>query len=843
MTTDLSTHTPMMQQFLTIKADYPQTVLFYRMGDFYEMFFDDAIEVAQLLDLTLTHRGKSNGEPIPMAGVPYHAAENYLAKLIELGKSVAICEQTGDPATSKGPVKREVVRILTPGTVSDESLLKSHQDNFLASIYIDEAKIGLAYLEVSSGHFVISELDSIESLEAQLNRLKPSELLLAESTDQSRFQSWAVTERPPWEFDLEQATRLLKDQFGTQDLAAFNCESKPTAMQACAGLLNYVRLTQKTALPHIHNLKVEDPNDTILMDADTRRNLEIDTNLSGGKTHTVAWVLDCCQTAMGSRLLKRWLNNPLRKRDEITARQSAVEELKEKALYLELNVSLKNVGDMERILSRVALKSARPRDLLRLRDSLGAVPALHELLSASQSSKLKSLKSEIDSFPDVFELLSRAVIDNPPQIIRDGGVIKEGFDTQLDELRTLSENASQFLIDLENREREKTQISTLKVGYNRVHGYYIEISKAQSANAPAEYTRRQTLKNAERYITPELKSFEDQVLSAKERALTREKHLYEQLLETLTLDLTGLQKTAHAVCELDCLSNFAERAETLNLCKPALSQERCLEISKGRHLVVEQVLNDPFIANDLKLNANTEMLLITGPNMGGKSTYMRQVALITLLAYTGCFVPAASATIGPIDRIFTRIGASDDLASNRSTFMVEMTETAQILHHATDNSLVLLDEIGRGTSTFDGLSLAMATAEHIAKNIHAFTLFATHYFEITHLDELPGVSNVHVGATEHDERIIFLHEVREGAANQSYGIQVAQLAGIPRAVISAAKNHLKKLALADQQPVQSEMAFAVSEPSQVEGTLADVDPDSLTPKQALEVLYELKGML
>lgn len=835
----------MMQQYLAIKSEYSDLLLFYRMGDFYEMFFDDAITGAKLLDISLTHRGQSNGEPIPMAGVPYHSVDSYLAKLIAKGQSIAICEQVGDPKTSKGPVKREVTRVITPGTVSDEHLLDERKDNILLALAKTENDFGIAFADITNGRFVLKCLKKPQDLEAELARLNPSEMLVEDDFNLPSLnlpQKTSLTRS--LSFDVDRGTSLLKSQLKVANLNVFDIDTNKhqSAIKACNALLDYLQSTQKAMMPHLNSVSLESDENAILLDSTTRRNLEIDTNLTGGSAHTLCWVLDRCQCAMGSRLLKRWLNQPLRDTAQVQLRQGAIETLKNDLLYPDIASTLSEVGDCERVLARIALKNAKPRDLIRLKNTLLAIPSLKNLLSLADDPKLAELNAGTENFNHIAKELCEAIIDEPPLLIRDGGVIKEGFDSELDELRTLSQNANQYLIDLEIKERERTQIPTLKVGYNRVHGYYIEISKAQSDKAPAEYTRRQTLKNAERFITPELKTFEDKVLSAKERALVREKHLYEQLTEKVAEDLVALQSTMQAIAQVDVLQNLAERADRLNLNKPNLTGEAGICIEKGRHLVVEQVLNEPFIPNDITLENDTKMQLITGPNMGGKSTYMRQVALITLLAHTGSFVPAKSAKIGPIDRIFTRIGASDDLASNRSTFMVEMSETAQILHHATDQSLVLLDEIGRGTSTFDGLSLAFATAEYLSCTVKPFTLFATHYFELTTLGERDGIENVHVSATEDQENIIFLHEVKPGAANQSYGIAVAKLAGLPKSVIANAKSHLERLEqgpTGTSEPMQS--GFNFEAPDTLKEFALALKPDEISAKEALEILYDLKA--
>lgn len=880
--TSMEQHTPMMQQYLRIKAQHPNELVFYRMGDFYELFFDDAKKAAQLMDVTLTARGKSAGNPIPMAGIPYHAAEGYLAKLVKLGVSVAICEQIGDPATSKGPLEREVVRVITPGTISDEALLDERRDNLLIAVTYgnhssknpssknrsssqnlsDITTFGIATLDIGSGRFLVLEVVGTESLQSELQRLNPAELLVSEDFPAPEIiEAYkGVRYRQPWEFEQDTALRHLTDQFGTKDLNGFGCDHLPLALSAAGCLLQYVRETQRTALPHIRSISHENRDDSVILDAATRRNLELDTNLNGGQENTLLSVLDNTSTAMGSRLLCRWINRPLRNLDTIQGRQQAVAELRLNYCYETLTDELKNIGDMERILGRVALRSARPRDLTRLRQSLAALPVIQSILSGSDSSHIRQLLTNASEFPETVDLLNRAVIDNPPVVIRDGGVIAEGYDTELDELRNISSNAGQFLIDLEEREKQKTGISTLKVGYNRVHGYFIEISRAQSDQAPAEYIRRQTLKNAERFITPELKEFEDKALSAKSRALTREKALYEALVEILNEQLLPLQQCAAAISELDVLTNLAERADSLNLMPAELVEKPGIFVTDGRHPVVEQVLDTPFVANDLKLDEQRHMLVITGPNMGGKSTYMRQAALIVLLAHIGSCVPVQNASIGLVDRIFTRIGSSDDLAGGRSTFMVEMTETANILHNATERSLVLMDEVGRGTSTFDGLSLAWACAVQLAERVKAFTLFATHYFELTSLpDKTQGVANVHLDATEYNDDIVFLHTIQEGPASQSYGIQVAKLAGIPSEVITLARKELASLeagahptvkpsgtsnstAASKPAPIQSEL-FPGPIASALLDALSDVNPDELSPREALETLYALKKLI
>ena len=856
---DINAYTPMMQQYLRMKAEHPNDLFFYRMGDFYELFFEDAKKASQLLDVTLTARGKVNGTPIPMCGVPYHAAESYLAKLIKQGVSVAICEQIGDPETSKGPVERAVVRVLTPGTLSDEALLDDRSDNLLAAIHQLDSQYGIATLDMSSGRFQVLQVCDENELHSELQRLNPVEILVCEDLP---TMAWlqnrrGVRSQPPWLFDFDSANRLLNQQLGTRDLSGFGCDHLPIAISAAGCLLQYAKDTQRGALPHIRSISAENREDSIALDSASRRNLELDINLAGSQENTLFSVLDNTATTMASRLLRRWLNRPLRHIDSLLARQQAISELQADYLYQSLNSQLKQVGDMERILTRVALLSARPRDLTRLLYSLAVLPQIKTSLKQSKVGHIKQLMADAKPLPHLVELLQSAIIDNPPVVIREGGVIADGYDQELDELRALNTNAGEFLLAMEEREKAATGISTLKVGYNRVHGYYIEISRGQSDQAPAEYIRRQTLKNAERFITPELKEFEDKALSAKSRALNREKQLYSELLETLNKDLQQLQTCASAISEIDLLATLAERAHSLNFCRPDLTEEAGIYIRGGRHPVVEQVSPEPFVANDLEMNSERKMLVITGPNMGGKSTYMRQAALIVLMAQIGSFVPASSAKIGLVDRIFTRIGSSDDLAGGRSTFMVEMMETANILHNATDRSLVLMDEVGRGTSTFDGLSLAWACGFHLAEQVQAFTLFATHYFELTALpDNVNSTVNVHLDATEHNDNIVFLHTIQEGPASQSYGLQVAKLAGIPREVINLAKQQLQQLEAKNQianltenspspsaqYPPQTDLFSPTGNP-ELEKKVEALVPDELSPKEALNLLYELKKLL
>jgi DNA mismatch repair protein MutS len=856
-------HTPMMQQYLRIKAQHPDVLLFYRMGDFYEMFYDDARRAAQLLDIALTQRGASAGAPIPMAGVPAVTLDSYLAKLVRKGESVAICEQRGEPGKTKGPMEREVVRIVTPGTVTDDALLEERRDNLLASVCGAGGRFGLAWLDLSAGRFSVMEVAGSAALEAEIERLRPAELLAPDGaqpilTAGLKEQPWRL--RAPWHFDTESATRALTEQFHTRDLTGFGCADKPLAVAAAGALLAYVRETQKSALPHLLGVNTEERDAALIMDPATRRNLELDESLAGKSELTLAGVFDRTATAMGGRMLRRWLHRPLRDRATLRARYQAVATLLESAQYASVTEPLAAIGDLERILARIALRSARPRDLAQLRSALAVLPGLHRLLgtAASSSPLLQQLTGEFAQHEDVVRgdhaLLAKAIVESPPHYLRDGGVIAVGYDAELDELRLLGSNTEQFLLALEQRERERTGLSSLKLGFNRVQGFYIEVNRSQAERVPPDFLRRQTVKSAERFITPELKSFEDKVLGARDKALAREKALYESLLDHLTSRLPALQSMTAAIAQIDVLHCFAERAAVLDCSQPELTEEAMLWIDGGRHPVVERAGREPFVPNDVRFDDSRRMLIITGPNMGGKSTYMRQTALIVILAHIGCYVPARRAVLGPLDRIFTRIGASDDLAGGRSTFMLEMTETANILNNATAKSLVLMDEVGRGTSTFDGLSLAWACAAYIAKKIRAFTLFATHYFELTSLaGEAPGVRNVHVAAVEHGETLVFLHSVKEGPANQSYGLQVAALAGIPKSVTAQARRYLTELererdALRSAASPQAELALdppaaAADAPvSAALEALRALDPNSLSPRDALDLLFRLQQL-
>jgi len=871
MSAETPQHTPVMQQYLRIKAQFPDVLLFYRMGDFYEMFYEDARRASVLLDIALTQRGSSAGAPIPMAGVPAVTVDAYLQKLVRAGQSVAICEQRGEPGKTKGPMSREVVRVVTPGTVTDDALLEERRDTLLASLANKGRNFGLAWLDLAAGRFCVMALSGEDEVAAELERLSPAEILIADDAPvPAALQAGSprpFTPRAPWHFEAASAHRALCEQFGTRDLAGFGCEELPLAIGAAGALLAYVRDTQKSALPHLRSLATETRDAAVLMDPATRRNLELDTSLTGRADLTLAGVIDTTATPMGARLLRRWMHRPIRDQSVLRDRYDAVEELLLNGRHERLQESARAMGDLERILARIGLRSARPRDLAQLRQTLTALPTLRAALDGSVATLLAERRQALGEHIAERDLLTRAVVDAPPHVLRDGGVIREGFDAELDELRLMGSDTERFLLELERKERERTGLSSLKLGFNRIQGFFIELSRSQAERAPPEYTRRQTVKSAERFITPELKVFEDRVLGARERALIRERELYESLLDALTAQLPDLLRTAAAIAEIDVLACFAERAATLNCVRPQLQTEAGIDILAGRHPVVEQATREPFVPNDLQLHAQRRMLVITGPNMGGKSTYMRQAALLTLLAHMGAFVPAQRAVFGPVDRIFTRIGASDDLAGGRSTFMLEMTETANILNNATAHSLVLMDEIGRGTSTFDGLSLAWACAAFIATRIRCFTLFATHYFELVSLaGEAPGVANVHVAAVEHGEKLVFLHSVREGPANQSYGLQVAALAGIPPLVIRQARQYLAELererdALRAHASPQGELplfappdpaghtqrlsaspAGQAQMPSVALDALRAADLDELTPRAALDLLFRLKEL-
>ena len=868
---DFSTLTPMMQQYLTIKMQHPHSLMFYRMGDFYELFFDDAHKAAKLLGISLTHRGKANGEPIPMAGVPYHAAEGYLARLVKKGETVVICEQLGE-VTGKGPVERGVVRIITPGTLTDDALLNSHQSSNLVALCIQQNQIGMALLDLSAGIFKVQQQDfQPEQLAIELSRLMPSEILVDEDIiDQNIIEQikkqleCPVTKRPNVDFNLNNAQKTLCDQFAVSTLAGFGIDHLPLAKASAAALIHYAKETQKTALPHIRSIQLEQSSDFIALDPVTRRNLELVEPLFDHGTSLFQLINDC-QTAMGGRLLSRTIMQPLRDTKLLDARLDAISCILKGYHEAPTRLVLKDISDIERVLSRIALGSARPRDLVQLRQACTQIPllrhAIQPIIHSHPAGLIKQLDNELGDFKALYQRLMAAVVEHPPVLLRDGNVIAEGFDSELDELRKIRDHAGQFLIDLEIQERENTGVSTLKIGYNRVSGYYIELTRAQAEHAPEHYIRRQTLKNAERYITPELKSFEDKVLSSESRALAREKMLFEMLLDELRADIGNLQMMSSAIAQLDLLANFAHQARLRNWCRPEFSPEIGVKIVAGRHPVVEALSKTPFTANDTSLDFNHRMAIVTGPNMGGKSTFMRQTALISLLAYCGCYVPAQAAILGPIDRVFTRIGSADDLSTGKSTFMVEMTETSQILHHATNQSLVLMDEVGRGTSTYDGLSLAWACVLDLSKRIKCLCLFATHYFELTELAKESGIDNYHVTAKELNGNLILLHKVQQGPASQSHGLQVAKLAGIPASVIKEAQNRLKILEKQQQRQVnkvvQNDLFSIVDEPSievverivEVEkdtpalNLLRALDVDNLSPREALQQIYALKDAL
>ncbi|MBF4521574.1 DNA mismatch repair protein MutS [Acinetobacter towneri] len=869
---DLSSHTPMMQQYLRVKMEHPHSLMFYRMGDFYELFFDDAHKAAKLLGITLTHRGKTSGKPIPMAGVPYHAAEGYLARLVKKGETVVICEQIGE-VTGKGPVERGVVRIITPGTLTDDALLNTHQSSNLVALCLQQNQIGIALLDLSAGIFKVQQMDyRPEQLAIELSRLMPSEIVVDEDIvdpniiEQVKKQlDCPVTKRPNVDFNLNNAQKTLCDQFSVSTLSGFGIDHLPLAKAAAAALIHYAKETQKTALPHIRSIQLEQSSDFIALDPVTRRNLELVEPLFEHGTSLFQLINDC-QTAMGGRLLSRTLMQPLRDTALLDARLDAIQSLLQGYHESPVRLVLKEISDIERVLSRVALGSARPRDLVQLRQACAQIPylrhALQPIVSAQQSQLIQNLNEELGDFHGLHQRLMQAIVENPPVLLRDGNVIAEGFDNELDELRKIRDHAGQFLIDLEIKEREQSGIPTLKIGYNRVSGYYIELTRAQAEQAPEHYIRRQTLKNAERYITPELKSFEDKVLSSESRALAREKMLFEMLLDELRQDIAQLQMMSSAIAQIDLLANFAHQARLRNWARPEYSPEIGIKITAGRHPVVEALSKTAFTPNDTMLDYNHRLVIITGPNMGGKSTYMRQTALIALLGYCGSYVPAQAAVLGPIDRVFTRIGSADDLSTGKSTFMVEMTETSQILHHATSQSLVLMDEVGRGTSTYDGLSLAWACVLDLSKRIKCLCLFATHYFELTELSKESGVDNYHVTAKEMNGNLILLHKVQHGPASQSHGLQVAKLAGIPANVIKEAQNRLRilekqqlknvNLAVQDDlfAPATSlaeaeiiERVIEVEKPSPALDLLRSLDVDNLTPRQALDQLYALKEQL
>ena len=870
---DLSGHTPMMAQYFRLKADFPDTLMLYRMGDFYEVFFDDARKAHRLLDITLTTRGSSNGEPVVMAGVPAHSIESYLARLIKLGEAVAIAEQVGEVGAGKGPVERKVVRVVTPGTVTDSELLAERQDTVLLAVFASRARVGLAWLALAEGRLGLGECTEAE-LPSWLARLAPAEILVSPDAAPTsvRQGTTAVVNRPAWQFDTELGLRKLCELLGVSTLAGFNAQELPRAHAAAAALISYAEHTSggaKNALGHVKSLGVEKASELLELPPATLRNLELTQTLRGESAPTLLSLLDTCRTGMGSRQLRLWLTHPLRDRKDALERHAAIDVLMAHGPE-PLRQALRGVSDVQRIAARIALRQVRPRELAGLRDTLALLPQLVACLPPDHcraadgldeeppSALLLRLHGALHPDPRIAQHLAATIAAEPAVLLRDGGVIASGFDAELDELRAIATNCDDYLVALETRERERTGIANLRVQYNKVHGFYIEVTTSGLDKVPADYQRRQTLKNAERYITPELRAFEDKALSAQERSLGREKLLWETLLDELQPTLGILGELARALSSLDALCALTERAQTLGWCRPEFVNHPCLDIERGRHPVVEARLAETgggnFIANDCRLDARTRMLIVTGPNMGGKSTFMRQVALITLMAAIGSYVPAARCRLGPIDAIHTRIGAADDLANAQSTFMVEMTEAAAIIHSATDRSLVLMDEIGRGTSTFDGLALAGAIASHLHEKNRSFTLFATHYFELTDFPtKHAGALNMHVSAAESGDQIVFLHAIEAGPASRSYGVQVAKLAGMPGSLVRQARATLE--ALEAQQtsgaaqvdlfaaPAAADAAAASAGPSRAEAALAAIDPDQLAPREALEALYRLKALL
>jgi DNA mismatch repair protein MutS len=849
---NISQHTPMMQQYLKLKAQYQQMLLFYRMGDFYELFYNDAYEAQRLLDIVLTQRGESNGEPVPMAGIPYHSAENYLSKLVKLGKSVAICEQIGDAESTKGLVERQVVRIVTPGTISEASLLNEEKPNIIGAIYHGKTKTGIAYTDITSDHITLLEISDFGSVLDEIKRISPSEILIDQSNITHYLHDLNITRLQNHKpFQYNEAQKAILNQFNVDDLNEIGLYQKTSSINACGALIYYLNQTQNGHLPHLKHIKNENAENYLILDKSTRANLEINQKLDGSKDFTLFKTLNHTKTPMGSRLVYHYINNPVRKRERIKKRHEVIENLIQERSYPDIRQILAQINDLERIVARIVLKTVQPKELAKLKYSLKSVPELKAHIAAIKADLSEKINARMYVLDDLTEKLTQALVDNPPQIIRDGNVIAYGYDNYLDELRSTQENANDFLLNYENEQKAQTQIPHLKIGYNKVHGFYIEIPKQYGSRTPSYYIRRQTLKNVERYITEELKNFEDKVLGSHQKALNREKWLYQKLLEDIANNVSEIQSTASAIAKIDALSNFAERADSLKLNKPELVDHSTLSITEGRHLIVEQAQQTPFIPNSLHFNADHHQSIITGPNMGGKSTYMRQCALIALMAHTGCFIPAKQAYIGDIDRIFTRIGASDDLSKGQSTFMTEMSEAANILQKATKSSFIIMDEIGRGTCTYDGLAIAKATMEAL-NSIGCFTLFATHYFELTDMpNHLNGINNLHFDAIEHGENIIFLHELSEGPASQSYGIHVAKLAGMPEDVINKAQNHLRHLNTSSKSNgFDSDQinGMYLSEQKGSSNNLCDeiiqfaqnIDPDNITPKRAHELIYKLK---
>lgn len=824
-------HTPMMQQYFSIKEQHPTSLLFFRLGDFYELFWQDAIDAAQLLDITLTKRGKSGGDEIPMAGVPHHAAENYIARLVNQGKSVVICEQVGEP-TGKGPVERAVARIITPGTLSDEHLLSATDSSFLAAIISTKKFTGLAWAECASGKFFISQHTSLAEATDLLLQIRPKEILLPEQHAFETQEQVIITERPKWEFGYDRAYQILTEHFSTKDLRCFGCEEMKQGIQAAGALLQYLRYTQQSNLIHIKSLQTSQSSQHVLLDASTIKHLALTHNQSGSRSHTLYETLNQCKTPMGCRLLDQWILQPLRDFNQIQGRYQTISRLIDMQLIEPSQAVLEMIGDIERISSRIALLTARPLDLITLMHSLKQIPVLRSIIAQIPGEVVSAMLEKLTECQDEINLIEQSIKEQPATIIRDGGVIQDGYDEELDRLRNLSHSSAQFLLDLEKREQNATGLSSLKVSYNKLHGYFIEVSQGQAKSVPSHYKAKQILKNTHRYTIDELQKYEQDISHAKMRSVEQEKRLYQNILVTLQKSISTLQHLAYSIAAYDNLVSLAKTAIEKQYTQPILLKETGIEITAGKHPILDDILKEKFVANNTQLSHMQRTHIITGPNMGGKSTYMRQVALIVIMAHMGSYVPCQHAKIGPVDRIFSRIGSGDDLASGRSTFMVEMSETAYILHHATKQSLVIMDEIGRGTSTFDGLSLAQSCCLYFAKHIQCLTLFSTHFFEMTQLaSHYPFIQNQHLYAAEYNQQLVFLYQLKAGAATKSYGIDVAKLAGIPDEVIDEATSILKRLETEKLEPSQHNNHLAI---------LDEIKIDKITPKQALQILYQLK---
>ncbi len=845
-----TSHPPMIRQYLSIKADYPNDLLFYRMGDFYELFFEDAVVAADLLEITLTSRGKNRGTPIPMCGVPFHAVDNYLSRLVAMGRSAVICEQVGDPNATRGPVERRVQRIVTPGTLTEESLLDATHESVLMAINTYAAKhhyAGVAWINLSTGLFSVAATRSRTELSTLVDSVRPTEVLVPEGAKE-KWDNATPRQLDPLRFDSALGTSMLANHFGTKDLTGFGIAKLDLVVGAAAAALTYAQEACRQPLDFIEAIRLHSDSSILHMDAQTRRNLEIDRRIQSSDQHgTLFDVVDFTATPMGSRLVRHWLNEPCRDIEIVRARHEVVEGLLEQRMSDSLAKTLRPVGDLQRIVTRIAMGTATPRDLVRTKVAIQCHSQVLELIEKLDLPNEIEALAQHSGLNKVRNLIERAIVDEPPATSREGGMIAQGFDAALDELRAVRSEASNYLQDLEQRERDRTGVPTLRVGHNRVHGYYIELTRAQSSEVPDDYVRRQTLKNTERFVTQELWEFEEKYLRSESDALEREKRLYADLVATIGESAKQLRQAADALARIDVLNGFAEAAREHGYIRPEFTDSSSLSIEDGKHPVLSAGPGLDFVPNSIDMHEFRRMLVVTGPNMGGKSTYMRQTALIVILAYAGSFVPAKRAVIGPIDGIFTRIGASDDLSGGQSTFMVEMTETANILHNATSSSLVLLDEIGRGTSTYDGLALALAIAHSMAQTVRAFTLFSTHYFELTALaQKLETVHNVHLNAVEHNRKVVFLHSVEDGPASQSYGIHVARLAGIPGRVLQHARNQLHKLEQLAIKSGESNYIDLFEEHLEHEDydhpaieRLRQTDLDELSPRAAHELLYEL----